>query len=174
LVLLGDQLIRDAGIAVFELVKNAYDADATEAVVTLHDIESEEDARIIVQDNGSGMDWDTVTNVWLEPGTDHRFQQRASGIRTPIYHRLPLGEKGVGRFAAHKLGDHVLLVTRSKGKSEIIVEVDWNEFGKHRYLADAKVAVEEREPEIFTGKKTGTRIEVRHLVHVYRHLVIST
>ncbi len=163
LLLLGDQLIRDAGIAVFELVKNAYDADATKAVVTLHDIASAERASITVQDDGSGMDWDTVTNVWLEPGTDYRLEQRENAVRTPKYHRLPLGEKGVGRFAAHKLGDHVLLITRSKDSPEVIVEIKWKEFQEHRYLADAKVAVKDREPEVFTGKKTGTRIEVRQL-----------
>jgi signal transduction histidine kinase len=163
LVLLGDQLIRDSGIAVFELIKNAYDADATEAVVTLHDIESADSASIVTQDDGCGMHWDTVTNVWLEPGTDHRLEQRERVVRTPKYHRLPLGEKGVGRFAAHKLGDHVLLITRSKGQPEVLVEIKWKEFCEHRYLSDAKVAVKEREPEVFTGKKTGTRIEVRQL-----------
>src|ERR1700722_126276 len=153
LLLLGDQLIRDAGIAVFELVKNAYDADATEAVVTLHEIGAAERASITVQDDGSGMDWETVTTVWLEPGTDYRLQQRENAVRTPKYRRLPLGEKGVGRFAADKLGDHVMLITRSKGNLEVVVEIKSKEYADHMFLRDAKIVEKEREPEVFTGKK---------------------
>ena len=72
LVLLGDQLIRDPGIAVFELIKNAYDADADKATVTMENLDNPENAKIIVEDNGTGMDLETVTGVWLEPGTDFR------------------------------------------------------------------------------------------------------
>jgi hypothetical protein len=49
LTLLGDQLIRDANLAVFELVKNAYDADATECAVTLKQSEDPSEARIEVK-----------------------------------------------------------------------------------------------------------------------------
>ena len=56
MLLLGDELIRDTGIAVFELVKNAYDADASECTVTLRNVDKESSAaEIIVEDNGSGM-----------------------------------------------------------------------------------------------------------------------
>src|SRR6266571_3319190 len=82
LLLLGDQLIRDPGIAVFELVKNSYDADASEAIVKMFDITDPREGRIVVEDNGSGMDWSTVTGVWLEPGTDYRVQQRKQQDRT--------------------------------------------------------------------------------------------
>jgi hypothetical protein len=88
LVLLGEQLIRDAGIAVFELVKNAYDADATRVDVTLSHVASKEKGRVIIEDDGSGMGWDQIVNVWLEPGTDHRHQQKAKGYRTPRFGRL--------------------------------------------------------------------------------------
>src|SRR3954449_5200330 len=87
LLLLGDQLIRDAGLAVFELVKNAYDADATHVTVTLADPTAEAPAgSVAVADNGSGMSPDVVTGVWLEPGTDYRAAQKASSKpRTPVY-----------------------------------------------------------------------------------------
>src|SRR5271157_4612341 len=93
LLLLGDQLIRDPGIAVFELVKNAYDADAPKAKVTMSKFTDPKMGMIIVEDSGIGMDFDTVTNVWLEPATDFRARQRQDHQRTPIYGRLPLGEK---------------------------------------------------------------------------------
>ena len=162
LLLLGDQLIRDAGIAVFELVKNAYDADAAHADILLEGVNDPSTGRIVVQDDGSGMSVDTVTQVWLEPGTDNRAQQRRAGQRTPKYNRLPLGEKGVGRFAAHKLGSNVTMTTRAEGQSEVVVRIDWDELAKTRYLSDAKVDVEVRPPEVFR-EGHGTRLEVSRL-----------
>ena len=78
MLLLGDQLIRDAGVAVFELVKNAYDADAENCDVLLKNVATDTpEARIIVSDNGVGMDKATVENVWLEPGTRNRKGSRS-------------------------------------------------------------------------------------------------
>ena len=163
LLLLGDQLIRDPGIAVFELVKNAYDADSPDAKVTMSQVADMDLGKIVVEDSGTGMGFDTVTNEWLEPGTDYRAQQRKAGERTGKFGRLPIGEKGVGRFAAHKLGRHVILITRKKNLSEVIVEIDWERFLQHKYLSDVPVRIQEREPKVFTGRKTGTRIEVTKL-----------
>ena len=162
--LLGDELIRDPNIAIFELVKNAYDADAAYAKVSMLDISDRPDGRIIVEDNGTGMDWATVTEVWMEPGTDFRAKQRVSkNRRTPRYGRLPLGEKGVGRFAAGKLGDVVTLITRAKNQPEIVVRVDWNQLLKYEYLSEARIRVDTREPKVFKRSRTGTRIEISSL-----------
>src|SRR5439155_3085891 len=118
---------------------------------------------IIVEDSGSGMDLKMVTQVWLEPGTDFRSTQRAAGVRTPKFPRLPIGEKGVGRFAAHKLGRMVKLTTRRKGQPEVVVEIDWDVLLEHKYLDDVEVAVRHGEPRLFTGNRTGTRIEITRL-----------
>jgi signal transduction histidine kinase len=163
LLLLGDQLIRDAGVAVFELVKNAYDADATMCRVTIHDPEKEKSAKVTVEDDGEGMDFETVGGIWLEPGTDYRAEQRLAGIRSKRFRRLPLDEKGVGRFAVHKLGGNITLVSRRAHKPEVVVEIDWSEFGSKRYLSDVPVSVKTRVPVLFTGKRTGTWIEVSNL-----------
>jgi len=142
LLLLGDQLIRDAGLAVFELVKNAYDADASKCMVTMLDVEEPAKARVVIEDNGTGMDLRTVTGVWLEPGTEYRAEQRAEGRRSRNYKRLPLGEKGVGRFAAHKLGRDIKLITRAAGRPEVVVEINWDLFKTTRYLSDVAVSRE--------------------------------
>jgi signal transduction histidine kinase len=160
LVLLGDQLIRDAGIAVFELAKNAYDADASKVELVLSHVTDLANASVMIEDDGYGMSWDTIVNVWLEPGTDYRQLQKHNNIRSPKYERLPLGEKGIGRFAAHKLGKKIRLITKKAGHAELVVEIDWNEFTTAHYLSDAQVKVSEREPEHFTEGKTGTRIEI--------------
>lgn len=163
LLLLGDQLIRDPNIAVFELVKNAYDADSSEAIVTMSLFPDSSKNKIIIEDSGLGMDFETVTGVWLEPGTDYRVRQREAGELTPKG-RMPLGEKGVGRFAAHKLGHRVTLITRKARKQEVLVEIDWEaDFEGKKYLADVPVTVTTRRAKHFKGNKTGTRIEIRNL-----------
>lgn len=162
--LLGDQLIRDSGIAVFELVKNAYDADASSCRVTLEHVHTTGGIpRIIVEDNGTGMSRETVERVWLEPGTDNRWIQRENGTRSKKYKRLPLGEKGVGRFAAHKLGNTLRIITRSRQKPELVISIDWLDFERNQYLKDVPISINEREPSVFTGRKTGTRIEICNL-----------
>lgn len=159
LYLLGEQLIRNHRLALFELVKNAYDADAPDVEVRFESVENPDNGRITVRDTGSGMDLDTILNSWLEPGSDHRQQQRNRGDRTPIFHRLPVGEKGVGRFAIQKLGRHTTIVTRRKGAKELFLKIDWDTLtAGHRYLSDVPVEVVEREPQVFTGGSHGTLI----------------
>jgi len=162
LQLLGDQLIGSSKLAVFELVKNAYDADASEVSITLGDLGTA-DPWIMVEDNGVGMSLDTIQNIWLVPGDDHREKERSRDRRSAKYHRLPLGEKGVGRFAVHKLGGRVRMTTRAAGNRECHVAIDWAELMSNRFLEDAPVTVIEREPKIFKGDQTGTRIRIDDL-----------
>jgi hypothetical protein len=82
LLLVGDQLIRDPAIAVFEFVKNAYDSDPPQAVVTMKQVNDPMTGEIIVDNSGTGMDFETVTTVWLEPGTEYGACQTKEGDRT--------------------------------------------------------------------------------------------
>ena len=132
--LLGDELIRDPGLAVFELVKNAYDADATRCEVTLQDLTDRSKAEIIVQDNGCGMSADTIKNVWLVIATDFRAEQREERKRTTLG-RFPLGNKGLGRLAVHKLGRHITVITRVPNGQEVVVEMDWEQLERVEDLA---------------------------------------
>lgn len=160
LQLLGDQLIGSPRLAVFELVKNGYDADATEVKVTLRDLETE-DPSIIVEDNGLGMTLDIISNIWLVPAHDHRRAQRDE-VRRTKRGRLPLGEKGLGRFAVHKLGNIIKLVTRAEGHPECVVDINWDDLINTEFLEDAEVSVTTREPEIFVNA-TGTQITITEL-----------
>ena len=162
LLILGEQLITNEVIAIVELVKNAYDADATRVEVRLDSVTDVKKGRVVVEDNGMGMDLDTILNVWLEPATGHRTGQKKRGERTRKFGRPMLGEKGVGRFAAHKLGDVVELITRAKGSdTEVHLVVDWQEFKEDKYLDEVPIRWEERSPRFFTGQRHGTRITVR-------------
>lgn len=162
LQLLGDQLIGSSKLAVFELVKNAFDADASSVLITLGGLETN-DPWIEVQDDGQGMSLETIQNVWLVPGDDHREKERLGDRRSPKFHRLPLGEKGVGRFAVHKLGDQVRMTTRAHGTRECVVSINWSELVSNRFLEDAPVTITEREPSVFKGDVTGTRIRIDDL-----------
>ena len=161
LQLLGDQLIGTPRLAVFELVKNAYDADAEMVTVTLKGL-CTASPTIVVEDNGDGMALATIREVWLVPAHDHRELQRKALKRTRL-NRLPLGEKGLGRFAVHKLGDQIELVTRAKGQAECIVKIDWAALIGHQFLSDAKVLIQTRTPEVFTEARTGTRLTISKL-----------
>lgn len=168
LLLLGDQLIRDAGIAVFELVKNAYDADSPYARLTMSHVDEPARGEIVIEDAGTGMDLETITSVWLEPGTDYRVEQKERKKTTPRFHRVPIGEKGVGRFAAHKLGRRITLITKKSKRPEVVVQIDWEkDFEGKRYLSDVQLKVTQRIPRVFKGGKTGTRIEISNLRDIW-------
>lgn len=162
LQLLGDELIGSPRLAVFELVKNAYDADANEVVVRL-DLRGGQEPSIIVQDDGEGMMLETIQRVWLVPGDDHREIQRQALKRSFRHARLPLGEKGLGRFAVHKLGNLIRLVTRAEGNDECVVDIDWRELIAKPYLDEAPVRIRVRTPEVYMDGRTGTRIEIGQL-----------
>lgn len=161
LQLLGDELIGSARLAVFELVKNAYDADARMVRIVLADVESA-NASIIVEDDGDGMALETIRDIWLVPGHDHRARQRAALRRTPRG-RLPLGEKGLGRFAAHKLGNRIEVVSRAHKEPECVVSIDWDALIRQKDLSDATVHVTTRPPKLFSQANTGTRITISGL-----------
>jgi hypothetical protein len=167
LTLLGEQLIRDANLAVFELVKNAYDADATMCLVTLENPDNQATGRIVVEDDGVGMDEDTLRNVWMVIATDFRLKQRAAAARSQRFSRFPLGEKGLGRLSIHKLGRSIRLITRVQGGDELVMDFDWDAIESATDLDEAYVALERRKPEIFTGDKHGTMFHVTRLREVW-------
>lgn len=166
---LGDQLIRSENIAIVELVKNSYDADASECHVEMSNVDDLTKAQIVIEDNGIGMTPDIVDKVWLEPGADFKEvlldgKQARFDFALTLPKRVPIGEKGVGRFGAHKLGDVIELITKSPdSQKEVVIKIDWREFSKEVYLKDANVHVSERKPVHFTNGRTGTRIVISQL-----------
>lgn len=166
LLQLGDQLIKNETIALTELVKNSYDADASYCKVKMLDVDAKDKGRIIIEDDGWGMDIDTIKNVWLEPGSDSKEKI----VREKLYSekgRLPIGEKGIGRFGVHKLGREIKLISKKKNCPEVVVKINWDDFKDFKYLDDAPVFVFEREPRVFTGGKTGTKITIKKLPIVW-------
>lgn len=149
--LIGRELITDRITALFELVKNCYDANATRVDVVFEnvlydnsviDVVTKEvrvnpDSKIIVKDNGYGMSFKDIRDKWMVIGT---ASKRTSPFSPQPFVRRCVGEKGIGRFAVDKLGDKVNIVTKKKGETRWLnVEIDWN-----LYYNDASDTDEER------------------------------
>jgi signal transduction histidine kinase len=157
--LLGDQLVGHDRLAVFELVKNSYDADARNVKVTL-DLRSR---TLVVLDDGHGMTLDVVRDKWLDIGTDSK--RGAGRVRSPLFGRMPLGEKGVGRLAVQKLGARLQMVTKAPSSPETAVELGWPALIESSPYVDEKLIVkvsERQTPHLFKDG-TGTWIEISEL-----------
>lgn len=162
LALLGEQLIGDEKLAVFELVKNSYDADANNVLVTLN-IAGSPEGTIVVQDDGHGMGKEAIEHGWLFIG--HSAKRGTGATRSPRFGRLPLGEKGVGRLAAFKLGRRLLLITRAEGELEYEVQLDLDELiGQGPLVQDLSATICSRDRgKYFARGESGTRIEIGSL-----------
>lgn len=158
---LGDQLIGTPRLAIFELVKNAYDADASKVTVTVDGIQTSPHS-ISIKDDGMGMSPQTVRDIWLVIAHDHKHQQLQIRQRTPKG-RLPLGSKGLGRLSVHKLGNNIEMITRAAREPEVVVRIDWNSMISQVYLDDAIFDIEVRHPVKFRGDSTGTFIRISDL-----------
>lgn len=162
LLQLGDQLIRNEQIALLELIKNSYDADASQVKIVMKNLDNSKQGIIVVEDNGCGMDMNIIKNVWMEPGSDYKKRIYEKRKRTPKFGRLPLGEKGIGRFAVHKLGDQIELITRKQNHKEVYLCIDWKKFEEEKYLNEIPLKIQERTPAIFKSR-TGTKIIIKNL-----------
>ncbi len=114
---LGERLIGQAHIALAELVKNSYDADAHTCR-----IEFEKD-RIVITDNGHGISEDEFISYWMRIGTTHKVDARASRN----LHRAMTGSKGLGRLSVQFLADEMELESNCEANPEQMVYayVDW-------------------------------------------------
>lgn len=173
LTMLGEQLIRNERIALIELIKNSYDADAEWVKVSFcgfgEEYKINSDSKIIIEDSGGGMTADIIERHWLNPATPEK-KLRKENKYTTTKGRVIQGEKGIGRFAMLKLGRKIKLVTRSKSDNfEHVVEYDFSKYDdeflmengnkKELFLEDLNVSMFSRDPKIILKKTMllGTR-----------------
>jgi hypothetical protein len=181
--LLGEELIKSPTMAIYELIKNSYDADASYCKVNFSEIESIDHGKITVIDNGLGMTEKVLKDVWLEPGTDFRKKIDENGerqiTRSVIYNRVPTGEKGVGRFASHRLGRKISLITRPTKVTEISngqfkvdllnyelhLSIDWSVFSQGKYLDSIPIKWKKitSENDFYFKNESGTKIEIEKI-----------
>ena len=150
---LGERLVAKPSIALAELVKNSYDADATQVTVSFENI-GKPGGVIVVEDNGHGMIFEEVRDSWMRIATTEKRQNPKSRI----YQRPLTGAKGVGRFAARRLGAKLILQSiaeRVDGtKESVIVNFDWEkDFTEGQDLDEVQVPYtrEMTSPEADTG-----------------------
>jgi signal transduction histidine kinase len=111
---------------------DAPDADALrEAIAEANSLEellaAALDANSITfRDTGSGMTLSDLENIYLTVGTPHRLNERKAGAQ-----RVILGEKGIGRLSAMRLGNRLHVTTTTAADTHWNeLEIDWNEFGR--------------------------------------------
>lgn len=126
--LLGRELITDRITALFELVKNSYDANSNVVTVEFEHLNDLGQATIKITDDGLGMSLEDIQYGWMVIGTSNKRRNRQS---PPPYNRKVSGKKGVGRFAVDQLGAKLLLTTKKLNTDErICLETDWSEYEK--------------------------------------------
>lgn len=119
--IIGQELITNQYIAIFELVKNSYDASAKEVNILFRE------DKIIISDNGIGMSKDDIINKWLFVAYSDKGNNKAEDGRQYV------GAKGVGRFACDRLGKKVKICTKKQDElNEHVLEVDWSLFEESR------------------------------------------
>lgn len=190
LTMLGDQLIKNERIALVELIKNAYDADASRVEVRFEnfrdDMAHDDDSRIVVQDDGVGMSSEIVRTRWMNPAAPHKYLDKRKGKeRSPNKKRVIQGEKGIGRFAVLKLGRVITVTTRQSGAdSEMSLTYDFSRFDddfvsendhlKEIFLDEIKINCLESTPNILSDKDgQGTVIEVRNLKGAWDNSIVT-
>jgi len=111
---LGERLVTNNYVALSELIKNAYDADSTDALISLKNIKKGNKkpgaSKIVVEDHGVGMTFEQVRDQWMRIATANKLISPES----IVYGRSKTGNKGIGRFACQRLAKNLILITTAK------------------------------------------------------------
>jgi signal transduction histidine kinase len=192
---LGELLVGRDSTALVEMIKNAYDADATSIVLRGEHLDDPEEAVLTVADNGTGMTAAQFRRGFLRLAARGKT---AGDRRSPVYRRRYTGEKGVGRLAAHKLAA-VLDVTsvaavhtdgealaahlqRSDGaaapsdrlaeltaaaRSLVVAQIDWDLVEQADTLGDVKDGLRVNVDDAFPSASLGTTLTLSRLRHTW-------
>lgn len=146
--IIGQDLIVNDQVAIFELVKNSYDAHATRVDIIFAE------NKITIKDNGKGMSLDDLKNKWLfvaysakkdkqedeELKSDDRYKDYRNKIDLK---RGFAGAKGIGRFSADKIGENLKLITKNvKASNAHQLNVNWKDFENDSQKEFIKIGVE--------------------------------
>lgn len=158
LAALGRDLVTNDVVAVMELVKNAYDALATRVDVRIQVGDGAlEESLIEISDDGHGMDFATIRDVWFVIATPFREAQPV--IHQGTQSRSVTGEKGLGRLSAARLGRDIHVITKTNSGPVLEFSLNWEELMQGDDLNSASCDVVEGSPELIKGHR-GTRIRI--------------
>lgn len=177
--IVGKDLITDDNIAVFELVKNSYDAHASKVIITF------EDDRITISDNGKGMSLNDIKEKWLalaysakKDGSEDEIIE--SNIKRESYRdkiqerRFYAGAKGIGRFSSDRLGTSLRLITKTyESDNYEQLDINWEDFEKNDKDDFIKVIVPHKTLNYYhsvfpKNANHGTILEISHTKKWYR------
>ena len=151
LLTIGRDLIQDNYAAVFELVKNAYDADSPDVHIEFKVSSDTSGYSIVISDHGHGMSRDDVINKWMVPSTDNKRERRKSPSGRALQ-----GSKGVGRYAASILGKDLRLETVNTKGEKTTAYLEWINFETASYLDDVEILLE----TATVSETPGTRLTI--------------
>ena len=149
---LGEELVGKRDTAVAELIKNSYDADATEVDVVFQNA-WKEGGTLVIDDNGLGMTREQLIDGFMRLSSADKIHNPVS----PVFGRTRAGRKGIGRFAAQRLGNLLTIITQTKDSDTALkVEIRWADFE-----SDKDLNVIESKIETLPKQKTqGTMLKI--------------
>jgi len=154
---LGEELNPNPSQGIIELVKNSYDADARNCEVELFSI-NRAGGKIVVKDDGKGMEENDILEGWLVLGKSKKDYSLGTKLG-----RIPVGNKGLGRLAALRLGHKTELKSVSSDKPHIehFVEIDWDKFDKSEIVEDVDLSIKTTQYDKL--RKVGSSISIENL-----------
>ncbi len=168
--LIGRELITDRITALFELVKNCYDANAQKVSVVFDNVgPNMKGSMITIEDDGLGMSFEDVRDKWMVIGT---ASKRNNPYSPEPFNRKCVGEKGIGRFAVDKLGDRLTIITKKKyAKAWLKINIDWNVYEKSESEITPKWFTDIESPYEFIStdnvEEHGTRLIISQIRDVW-------
>ncbi|MFV0417412.1 MAG: ATP-binding protein [Dysgonomonas sp.] len=162
---LGTELVGKAETAVSELIKNAYDADATE--VNVEFIDSEEiNGSLIISDNGVGMTKEQLINGFMRISSSDKIHRPYSDI----FGRKKAGQKGIGRFATQRLGQKLTIITQPASREEAYeIIIDWTQYTIDTDLISIKFPINTLPKQ----ESIGTTLRIDNLIDIWEEASIK-
>jgi signal transduction histidine kinase len=161
---LGERLVKEPEIALLELIKNSYDADAI-----VCDLKAIGDEELTIADDGRGMTLDEFLSAWMRIGTSSKEKNAESDV----YRRAVSGEKGIGRFAVRYLGRQLELTSIANDDkrgfaTKLVAVFDWPQFDRYEDLG--KVKIPYKVYRASPTEKTGLTLKITRLRKAAKNL----
>lgn len=157
--LIGEELVQSDEAAILELVKNAYDAGAKSVLISLEPISAKNPGYIKIQDDGEGMGRADFERLFMVAGYSERPEEAKTATR------VPTGEKGIGRFAAARLGTQLTVLTKSLDNPKALrMRFDWAAFrDKKKQFDEVEIPYEYVPTPLLPKNTKGTVLQITNL-----------
>ncbi|MBP7678789.1 MAG: ATP-binding protein [Bacteroidales bacterium] len=144
---LGKELVARHETAVSELVKNSYDADSTFVRLTFINTDNP-GGILVIEDDGHGMTKEQIVNGFMRISSSDKIHHPVS----PKYHRIRAGRKGIGRFAAQRLGNELTIITRTNESDHALeVKINWNQFDIDKDIMSISNSIRQSSEQVKEG-----------------------